>query len=26
VIHRAYVLSNPPVIGVAAVNSVLGHP
>jgi DNA-binding NtrC family response regulator len=26
VIHRAYVLSNPPVIGLAAVNSVLGHP
>ena len=26
VIHRAYVLSNPPVIGAAAVHSVLGHP
>jgi DNA-binding NtrC family response regulator len=26
VIHRAYVLSNPPVISASAVNSVLGHP
>lgn len=26
VIHRAYVLSNPPVISLSAVNSVLGHP
>ena len=26
VVHRAYVLSNPPVINVAAVSSVLGHP
>jgi len=26
VINRAYVLSNPPVIGLAAVNYVLGHP